>query len=71
MRLSAQNLSTPQAHQNSRNPLKPNQIKHSETWHSYPHQLTTIDVGDKSQLSLTSSRQPREGYLRQYPTQNQ
>jgi hypothetical protein len=48
-------LSTPQARRNSANPLKPNQIKHSKTWHSYPHQLTTIEVGDKSQPSLTSS----------------
>ena len=56
---SAQNLSSPQAHRNSANPLKPNQIKLCETWHSYPHPFTTIEVGDRSQLNLTPSHPSR------------
>jgi hypothetical protein len=45
-----QNLSSPRTHRNSANPLKPNQIKHSKTWHSYPAQLATLEVEPKSKL---------------------
>jgi hypothetical protein len=66
-------MSTPHAHQNSANQLKPNQIKHSKTWHSYPTQPSTIEVGLKSSEHTDILRPAAlgEGKSRQYPIQNQ